>query len=40
MIIGKAIYERMSLNCYLNKTIIRQICKQPVGLSDVYSFDK
>lgn len=40
MILGKAIFERVSLDCFLNHTILRQLCGQPVHLSDVNSYDK
>lgn len=40
IIIAKGIFERISLNCYLDKTILRQLCSQPVHIEDVYSFDK
>jgi E3 ubiquitin-protein ligase HUWE1 len=40
VIIGKALFERVSLNCYLNRSILRQLCHQNVMLCDVYSFDK
>lgn len=39
-IIGKAILEKISLGCSLDRTILRQICSQPIHLSDVYSYDK
>ena len=40
IIIGKAIFDRISINCYLNRTILRQICQQTVLMNDVFSFDK
>ena len=40
IILGKALFDRISLNCYLNRTILRQICQQTVMLHDVYSFDR
>jgi hypothetical protein len=39
IIIGKALFERISLNCYLDRTILRQICNQNVFLNDVASYD-
>lgn len=30
----------MPINCCLDRTIIRQICSQPVHISDIYSYDK
>jgi hypothetical protein len=40
IIIGKALFERVSLNCFLNRTILRQVCQQTVLMHDTYSFDK
>jgi hypothetical protein len=32
IIIGKAIFERISINCYLDRTILRQIASQQIHL--------
>ena len=40
VIIGKAIFERISVDCRLNRALIRQLCGQPVHLHDVHSFDR
>lgn len=40
IIIGKAIFERIPVNCFLDRTIIRQICNQSVELADIYGYDK
>ena len=40
LIIGKAIFERISINCYLDRTILRQITGSPVFLEDVYTYDE
>lgn len=40
MVMGKAMFDRVSINCPLNKTILRQIAKQPVFLADFYSYDQ
>lgn len=40
IVIGKAIFERIPLKCFLNYTILRQICSQPVQLNDVFNFDQ
>lgn len=40
LIMAKAIIEKISINCPLDHTIIRQLCSQPINLSDVYSYDK
>ncbi len=39
IIIGKAIFERISISCYLDRTILRQIVGQAVHFEDVYSYD-
>lgn len=40
VILGKAIFERIPLNCYLDRTLLRQLCSQKVVLADVAGFDK
>ena len=40
VLIGKGIFERISIDCKINKTIIRQLCQQPIHIHDVYSLDK
>jgi len=40
IIIGKAIFERISISCYLDRTILRQIVGQPIHLEDVYTYDE
>jgi hypothetical protein len=40
VILGKAIFERIPLNCYLDRTILRQLCSQRVNLSDIAGYDK
>ena len=40
MILGKAIFDRVSIPCPLNRTILRQIADQPVYLADFYSYDQ
>lgn len=39
IIIGKALFERISLDCFLSRTIWRQIANQPILLPDIFSFD-
>jgi hypothetical protein len=39
VILGKAIFERMPLNCYLDRTLLRQLCSQKVRMSDVNGYD-
>ena len=39
IIIGKALFERISLNCFLSRTIWRQIGSQAILLPDMFSFD-
>ena len=40
VVIGKAIFERIPLKCYLNYTLLRQLCGQPVQMNDVYSYGR
>lgn len=40
VLMGKAIFDRISINCRLNHTIIRQLCSQALHINDVYSFDR
>jgi hypothetical protein len=39
VILGKAIFERIPLNCYLDRTLLRQLCSQKVRMSDVSGYD-
>ena len=39
VVIGKAIFERIPLKCFLNYTILRQICSQPVQMNDINTYD-
>jgi len=40
VILGKAIFERIPLNCYLDRTLLRQLCSQRVTLADIAGYDK
>ena len=40
LIIGKAIFDRISVNCYFDRTILRQICGGILHLEDVYTYDQ
>jgi len=40
VILGKALFDRISIECHLNRTILRQICSSIVFIHDVFSFDK
>lgn len=40
VVIGKAIFERIPLKCFLNYTILRQLCCQPIQVNDIYTYDK
>ena len=40
VIIGKALFDRISIDCHLNRTILRQLCSSIVFIHDVYSYDK
>jgi hypothetical protein len=37
---GKAIFERIPVECPLNYTILRQLCGQPIQMNDIYTYDK
>ena len=39
IIIGKAFFQRISLNCFLTKSIWRQICGKKVTFGDFYFYD-
>lgn len=39
IIIGKALFERIPLKCFLNYTILRQICSQNIQMNDIYTYD-
>jgi hypothetical protein len=40
VVIGKALFERISIGCHLNKTLLRQVCWQRANLPDIFSFDE
>lgn len=40
IIIGKAIFEKIPLGCFLNRTILRNICCERVRIDDTFSYDK
>jgi hypothetical protein len=40
MIIGKALFERISLSCYLTKSIWRQVCGKKVREGDFFFYDR
>jgi hypothetical protein len=40
IVIGKAVFERIPLECPLNYTVLRQLCGQPIQLNDVYTYDR
>ncbi len=39
VVIGKALFDRIPLDCFLTRSIWRQICSQEVQLCDFYSYD-
>lgn len=39
-ILGKAIFEKIPIQSYLDRTILRQICGQTVKIEDIYGYDK
>lgn len=40
IIIGKALFDRVPLDCFLTRSIWRQLCSQEVQFSDLYSYDR
>lgn len=38
-ILGKSLFERTPLTCFLDRTILRQICNGSVKIEDVYGYD-
>ena len=40
VILGKALFQRISLNCFLTKSIWRQICNRSLKEGDFYFYDK
>jgi E3 ubiquitin-protein ligase HUWE1 len=40
LVFGKAIFEKIPLNCYLDRTIIKQILEKEIILSDIVYYDK
>ena len=40
IVIGKAIFERIPLKCFLNYTVWRQICSQPIQMNDIFTYDQ
>lgn len=39
IIIGKALFDRIPLDCFLTRSIWRQVCSQDVQFCDFYSYD-
>lgn len=39
IVVGKALFDRIPLDCFLTRSIWRQICSQDVQLCDFYSYD-
>lgn len=39
VVIGKALFDRIPLDCFLSRSIWRQICSQEVQFCDFYSYD-
>jgi hypothetical protein len=39
-VFGKAVFEKIPLNCFLDRTIIKQLLGIPVVLEDICFFDK
>lgn len=40
IVLAKAIFEKIPINSYIDRTIIRQLCGGPVQLDDIYGFDE
>ena len=38
--LGKAIFDRIPVKCFLNRTILRQIANQPVHIHDFFDYDQ
>jgi E3 ubiquitin-protein ligase HUWE1 len=39
-IMGKAVFEKIPLNCYFDRSIIKYLLGQPLDLEDIFYFDK
>lgn len=39
VVIGKAMFERIPVNCFMDRALLRQLCGGAVQLSDVYGYD-
>lgn len=39
IILAKSIFERTPLTCYLDRTILRQLCNGTVQMQDIYGYD-
>ena len=40
IVIGKAIFERIPINAFFDRTLIKQLCNKEVCLDDIYYYDK
>lgn len=40
VVMGKAIFERIPIECPLNYTILRQLCGQPIQINDIFTYDR
>lgn len=40
IVIGKAIFERIPINSFLDRTILRQLIGGTIKIEDIYGFDK
>lgn len=40
VVFGKALFERMTLDCYLDRTFLRLVLGQVISLADMHSYDK
>lgn len=37
---GKALLERIPIGCYMDRSIVRQLCGRELELTDMHSYDK
>lgn len=38
-ILGKAIFQKIPMLCYIDRTLLRQLCDDPVKIQDIYGYD-
>ena len=40
VVLGKAIFDRIPVKCFLNRAYLRQLANQPVHINDFFSYDE